>query len=225
MSRILLVEDDPSLGATLSERLSEEGHALHWARSRAEAIQILGQQPIDLCLLDIGLPDGSGLTIAREVKSRGDTAVIFLTAMNSAEYRLEGFEIGADDYIPKPFHFKELKLRIERVLQKYLGLQLLQSGNITLDLARRVVLLPDATEDVPASRDFDLLRLLIESTPRVVSRDEIYKRLWSRDDERSSLRTIDNVILRLRTMLKRGGLEPIRSVRGVGYQWIYDNRG
>ena len=220
MSRILLVEDDPSLGLTLSERLSEEGHLLHWARTRAEALNILAQHSLDLCLLDIGLPDGSGLGIAREIKARGDTAVIFLTAMNSAEYRLEGFEIGAEDYIPKPFHFKELKLRIERVLQKSSSAQFIKSASITLDLARRAVLLPNASEETPASRDFDLLRLLVEFSPRVVSRDEIYRRLWSRDDERSSLRTIDNVILRLRTMLKKGGADPIRSVRGVGYQWV-----
>lgn len=223
MSRILLVEDDSSLGATLSERLSDEGHMLHWARSRAEASSILARNTIDLCLLDIGLPDGSGLSIAREVKSKGGTAVIFLTAMNSAEYRLEGFEIGADDYVPKPFHFKELKLRIERVLEKYSSNQILCSAAISLDLARRIVVLPDKSEVTPASRDFDLLRLLIESTPRVISRDEIYRRLWSRDDERNSLRTIDNVILRLRTMLKKGGVEPIRSVRGVGYQWVEGN--
>lgn len=220
MSRILLVEDDPSLGETLSERLQDEGHIVDWAQSRAQALHLIEKNNFNLCLLDIGLPDGSGLSLAREIKSKYNIALIFLTAMNSAEYRLEGFEIGADDYVPKPFHFKELKLRIERVLEKYSAGQSIVSCGVTLDLNRRVVLLPDGNEEAPASRDFDLLRFLVESSPRVISRDEIYKRLWSRDDERNSLRTIDNVILRLRTMLKKAEIDPIRSVRGVGYQWV-----
>ncbi|HEX4924864.1 MAG TPA: response regulator, partial [Bdellovibrionales bacterium] len=116
MKHLLLVEDDPSLGATLQERLEKEGYSVAWAQSRAEAESAFARKPPDLVILDVGLPDGSGFDLAKLIKKKSVVPFIFVTAMTTAEYRLEGFEIGAEEYIPKPFHLKELLLRVKHVL-------------------------------------------------------------------------------------------------------------
>ena len=116
MPRVLLVEDDASLGRTLTERLERERLEVVWARTVAEAQAQLQGQSWDLAILDVKLPDGSGFGLARELKRTSLTPVMFMTALNSAENRLEGFEIGADEYLPKPFHLKEFILRVRHVL-------------------------------------------------------------------------------------------------------------
>ena len=112
MPRVLLVEDDLSLGRTLTERLERERLEVVWARTVAEAQAQLPGQSWDLAILDVKLPDGSGFGLARELKRTSLIPIMFMTALNSAENRLEGFEIGADEYLPKPFHLKELILRV-----------------------------------------------------------------------------------------------------------------
>lgn len=235
-ARILLVEDDESLGATLAERLSREGYEPHWVKTRAEALLWCGYDvdgkrksspQIDLAILDVGLPDGSGLDLARDIRLVSQLPIIFLTAMSSPEYRLEGFELGAEDYIPKPFHLKELLLRIQRVLpapedagaashQRVRGDP--TRGLFVLNRDAFTVTLPDRRVVQPTTRDFGLLCLLVDASPRVLSRDEIIKLLWGSESDPSP-RTIDNAIVRLRQLLGGGAAEAIRSVRGIGYQF------
>lgn len=223
MTRLLLVEDDTSLGQTLSERLMEEGYTVVWVQSCNGAIQKFFEDSIDLVLLDIGLPDGSGFAVARAVREKNSAPLIFLTAMNSAEYRLEGFEIGADDYIPKPFHLRELLLRISRVLEAKGIRKTIEAGKISIDPASLSILLPNGEVVQPAVRDFELLKLLMTSAPRVLSREELHQKLWPEDTESSTFRSIDNAVLRLRAIFRTfSGEEYIRSVRGVGYQWVYE---
>ncbi|NMC62865.1 MAG: response regulator transcription factor [SAR324 cluster bacterium] len=221
MTRLLLVEDDSSLGQTLSERLTEEGYTVVWAHSCEGAIQKFLENSIDLVLLDIGLPDGSGFSVARAVREKNSTPLIFLTAMNSAEFRLEGFEIGADDYIPKPFHLRELLLRVSRVLEAKGIRKTIEAGKISIDPDSFSIILPNGELSQPAVRDFELLKLLIMSAPRVLSREELHQKLWPEDSESSTFRSIDNAVLRLRTIFRKiSDEEYIRSVRGVGYQWV-----
>lgn len=220
MTSVLLVEDDATLGATLSARLEEEGYRVSWAKSVAEASAHLGQGEFDLSILDIGLPDGSGLSLARTIREKSNTPIIFLSAMNSAEFRLEGFEIGADDYIPKPFHLKELLLRIARVLAARQKPKRIGSAGIVLDLDERSVTFAHSNEKLfPQQRDFEILQFLVEASPRPVSREEIIQKLFP-SGESPTPRTIDNSITRLRAQLAALANDPIRSVRGVGYQWV-----
>lgn len=223
MSKLLLVEDDESLGATLVERLTKEQFEVAWAKSLAEARNIFASGPRDLAVLDIGLPDGSGFELAREIKKNSTTPVIFLTALNSAENRLEGYEIGADEFIPKPFHLRELILRIQKVLGGGPSARVVRSGDVIVNFDSMSVTFPDGSVEYPASRDFKLLKLLVESSPSVVSREQVLRMIFpssASGEELPTERTIDNSILRLRQMLKKVPGDYIRSVRGIGYQWL-----
>jgi DNA-binding response OmpR family regulator len=214
MSRILLIEDDRSLGATLAERLQKENYETEWCATLAAAGKAFPRGVWDLVILDLGLPDGSGFDFARRVKAYGSTPIMFMTAASSAQNRLEGFELGAEEFIPKPFHLKELLLRIRHVLDQHAARQLVPLGRKTIDLDAMAVIHDDGSREYPQPRDFKILRLLVERAPRVVSRDEILDRVWG-EDRFPAERTVDNAIVRLRQSL---GDEVIRSVRGVGYQ-------
>jgi DNA-binding response OmpR family regulator len=215
MTRILLVEDDSTLGTTLTERLRKEGYDTEWCATLAEAGRTFDRGLWDLAILDVGLPDGSGFDFARRIRAFGSTPIMFMTAASSAQNRLEGFELGAEEFIPKPFHLKELFIRIRHVLDKRNTRHVVPFGRKTIDLDAMAVVHDDGTREYPQPRDFKILRLLIEWSPRVVSRDEILDRIWG-EDRFPAERTVDNAIVRLRQSL---GERAIRSVRGVGYQW------
>jgi DNA-binding response OmpR family regulator len=228
MRKLLLVEDDPGLGETLCERFVKEGYEVKWAETLADAERavagIVDSNGFDLIILDVNLPDGSGFDFARRVRARKlTTPFIFVTAMNSAEHRLEGYEIGAEEYIPKPFHLKELLLRVRHVLETHAepggAAGQLKVGEHTVDLDARAIVGPGGEKEFLQTRDFDLLKLLIDSAPKVVSRDEILDRVWG-EDKFPSHRTVDNAIVRLRQTLGDDGGKVIRSVRGIGYQWV-----
>src|SRR5436190_9804718 len=118
MARVLLIEDDPSLGQTLNERLLREKLDVRWVQTVASAEESLRDGRWDLAVVDVKLPDGSGFGLARLIKRTSLTPVMFMTALNSAENRLEGFEIGADEYLPKPYHLKEFLIRVRHVLAR-----------------------------------------------------------------------------------------------------------
>lgn len=193
--RILLVEDDPDLRESISAAIQ----GCECAKNLDEARKKIETQNYDLAIIDIGLPDGSGFSLAKDIANR--FPFIFLTASHSAEFRLEGLEAGAADYIPKPFLIRELQLRIERILGK-IGI------GITLDRDSRRVILGDGSVFIPQGGDFDILCTLIESAPKIVNR---------KDFPASNPRSVDNAVVRLREGL--GKFNRIRSVRAIGYQW------
>jgi two-component system phosphate regulon response regulator PhoB len=221
MKRLLLVEDDRSLGATLHERLLREKYDVAWVETKQSALAKLSEGLWDLVILDIGLPDGSGFELARHIKANNSLPIMFMTALSTAEHRLEGFEIGAEEFIPKPFHLRELLLRVQHVLENHPVLHQVSCKRRTVDLDNRAIVQPDGTREHPAARDFELLQLLITSSPRVISRNQILDVLWG-EDKFLNQRTIDNMIVRLRQMLGDTDSTCIRSVRGVGYQWCGD---
>lgn len=216
--RLLLVEDDPTLGVTLKERLGSEGYEVQWASSATAARQAFRERADwDLVLFDVGLPDGSGFELAAEWKKR--VPFLFVTALSDAEHRLRGFDLGAEEYIPKPFHLRELLLRVRHVLESHARAYTrppLAAGGSLIDFAALTVRTSDGEVHHPAARDFLLLTLLVDRSPRVVSRDEILDSVWGKDHE-GNARTVDNAIVRLRGLFDES---PIRSVRGVGYQWV-----
>jgi DNA-binding response OmpR family regulator len=221
MKRLLLVEDDRSLGATLCERLQRENYEVSWAETKQRALKKLGEGLWDLVILDIGLPDGSGFELARHIKENSSLPIMFMTALSTAEHRLEGFEIGAEEFIPKPFHLQELLLRVKHVLENHPVHRQITCNGRVIELDNRVIVQPDGQREHPAARDFDLLQLLITSSPRVVSRNQILDILWG-EDKFLNQRTVDNMIVRLRQMLGDTNSTYIRSVRGIGYQWSGD---
>ncbi|MBX3022665.1 MAG: response regulator transcription factor [Bdellovibrionales bacterium] len=213
MTKILLVEDDASLGATLRDRLVKEGYSVAWARNVGDSLKESADQAFDLYIFDVGLPDGNGFELAKKVPSK---PLIFLTAQSDAESRLAGYELGAEEYIPKPFHLRELLLRIRHVLDNHMPSHLLEIGRVKVNFDSFSFERDGRTEIIP-SKDLALLKLLVEESPKVVSRDEALNLLWG-EDKFPSNRTVDNAILRLRTALAEAGV-CIESVRGVGYRW------
>ncbi len=223
MKSLLLVEDDRTLAETLSERLAKEGYDVVWVDRIDRARLEISKRRFDLLILDVGLPDGSGFDLAKEIRrGKQTTPFVFLTAMTSAEYRLEGYELGAEEYIPKPFHLRELLLRVKHVLDNHSSPEWLDLGDRVLHWdaleVKESKLASAAVIDRLQPRDASLLRLLVERSPAVVSRDEILDKIWGEESFPSS-RTVDNAIVRLRQSLGETHAARIRSVRSVGYQW------
>lgn len=216
MPRVLLIEDDASLGQTLAERLGKDGLAVTWARSVREARGAFAAGPWDLAIVDVKLPDGSGFGLARELRGRSTAPIMFMTALNSAENRLEGFEIGADEYLPKPFHLKEFMLRVRHVLGRHRASHVVQAGASEIDFGAMTVTRGTSRVQLQA-RDCQVLKMLIDAAPRVVARAEILDRVWG-EHRFPTPRGVDNAIVRLRQALDDDD-RMIRSVRGVGYQW------
>lgn len=216
-SRILVVEDEKNVGSTLTERLKKEGFDVAWATTAEAAQTEIAERRFDLALLDVGLPDGNGFQIAEAIrkKQRG-TAIIFLTAFGNPEDRIRGLELGAEDYVVKPFHLKELLLRVQNGLKRarYLSASSeqdgIQIGKALIHFSRFEVEIDGSTQSL-THKECAVLKLLVERRGKVVSRDEILNEAWS-EDEFPSPRTVDNFILRLRRIVE------IKSIRGVGYQ-------
>ncbi|MCB1307788.1 MAG: response regulator transcription factor [Leptospiraceae bacterium] len=224
-ARILLVEDDASLGEALCERLEKEGYRILWSQNIARArVEIKEFRP-DLIVFDVRLPDGSGFDLAQELRDQSvGVPFIFLTAQAGAPERLRGFELGAEEFIPKPFHLKELLIRLEHVLSTHshrVESRAMRYGDWLIDFDRFIVQYGNDEPVQLPRRDMALLHLLITNRDRAVSRDEILDRLWG-EDRFPSNRTIDNSIVRLRQTFGNDGNTAIASVRGVGYRWTGD---
>jgi two-component system alkaline phosphatase synthesis response regulator PhoP len=225
-TRLLLVEDERNVAETLMERLRSEGFQVQRADSAASARRAIAASEVELALLDVGLPDGNGFELARLVREHAPgTAIIFLTAHAAPEDRVRGLELGADDYIGKPFNFRELLLRINNCLKRAQELRRVPGeiqgqvriGRALVDFERFTATV--AGESVALThKECSVLRLLAERVGKAVSRDEILDRAWSADEFPTS-RTVDNFIVRLRKLIELDAADPrvIRSIRGVGY--------
>jgi two-component system, OmpR family, phosphate regulon response regulator PhoB len=216
--KILLVEDDLTLGDILKSQLLSL-YLVDWAPTQKVALEFLKQQMYDLLILDVGLPDGDGFAIADSLKGPVRPIFLFLTAQGDPETRLKGYEMGAKEFIPKPFHLKEVMIRVKHVLDAHVTTQKIVLENCSIDLQSYAVHLKNGNIEYPPIKDMMILKLLIENTPKVISRDEIINRVWGQDKDLSP-RTIDNAVARLRSAISDGDEKYIRSVRGVGYQWI-----
>lgn len=223
--RLLVVEDEANIGATLAERLTREGYSVAWVKSVREARNEIAMGPFDLALLDVGLPDGSGFELAEIIRNtHPGTALVFLTAFGDPHSRVQGLELGAEDYVVKPFHFKELVLRLEnglkraRYVNRHRGEDRVALGRAVIHFSRLEASVDGQTTSL-SPREAALLRFLLDHPNTAVSRDEILDAVWSRD-EYPSPRTVDNFIVRLRRLVEADPENPtvIRRVWGVGYQ-------
>ena len=231
---LLLVEDDESVGEALCERISSEGFLVRPAKSVASAMRILFEyEGCRLALLDVGLPDGSGFDIAKKLASfRPRVPVMFMTAYGAPDDRLKGLELGGEDYIVKPFHWRELFIRIQNVLKRfayiegeYIGLakakERVEIGLVNVDFMAFSACDRNGNEHHLSQKECALLRYLWSRRGEVVSRDEILDFVWS-VNEYPSPRTVDNFVVRLRRMIEENPDAPqvIKSIRGVGYQLV-----
>ncbi len=231
-TRVVVVEDEENLARMLCERLAAEGYEVRHAASGEAALATLRADPTDLVLLDVGLPDISGFELAPRLRRlQPRAAFVFLTAYSSPEDRIRGLELGAEDYIGKPFHFRELVLRMRRVHERALdvaersgkGSPRVRIGAAVVDCAR-FELERDGVVHTLTHKECAVLQLLLDAGGEVVSRNQILDRAWS-PDEYPTPRTVDNFILRLRKLIEFDPQDPtaIRSLRGVGYRLILEN--
>lgn len=214
--RILIAEDDPDLGDALLRRLRRDGHAVDWQQDGRTAAEVLQYQDYDLVILDIGLPRMDGFSILRLLRSRGNrTPVLMLTARSDIEDRVDALDVGADDYLMKPFDSREFDARCRALLRRSQGLAsgITRIGSLVFDRSGRIAILDGEPLDLPR-REYRLLEIFIGNLGRVLSKDDIASQLFDFDDD-AGLNAIELYVGRLRRKL--GGALAIRTVRGMGY--------
>jgi len=223
--RVLLVEDDAMIGAALVERLEDDAYAVDWVTDAPAALHSLDTHDYDVVLLDLGLPGMTGAQMLARLRSTGDdTPVIVVTARDEVDDRVSGLDLGADDYVVKPFEATELMARMRAVLRRRGAEHLdvvLTNGRVRLDVARHRAWLSDDTEVDLSKREFAVLRALLTRPGIISSRQEIEQRVygWGREVESNA---VEYVIHRLRAKL---GADTIRNVRGVGWVGPKDGSG
>ncbi len=218
--RVLLVEDDPHLGPVLARGLREEGYATDLVTTVADADLHLAVHEYDAVVLDLGLPDGDGSVLSRQVRDRGlPTAVLILTARSTLSDKVAGLDGGADDYLVKPFDHPELAARLRAVLRRPRSVvgPVLEAGDLRLDPATRTVWRGAVV--IPLTpREFALLQYLLTHAGRVVSRSELLEHVWDAHYEGGS-NVVDAHVANLRRKLDVTGLQnPVETVRGVGFR-------
>lgn len=228
ITRVLLVEDDERLATLTAEYL--EGHGLLVARtSRGDhGLAEASQQRFDCVLLDVMLPGLDGIEVCRRLRQQSDVPIIMITARGEEADRVLGLELGADDYIPKPFSPRELLARVRALVRRARGragptTRTLNAGNLILDPGARRAILDDAELDL-TSYEFSLLYVLVERAGRVLSREQLMELARGSADEAFD-RSIDVHVSRLRQKLGDDPRRPkrIKTVRGVGYQYVADD--
>lgn len=218
--QILLIEDDSNLGATLSENLGLDGFHLHWEQNAEGGLLALTQKSFDLVILDRMLPSMDGLEALRRIRQSSSVPVLMISARGSAQDRIEGLQALADDYLPKPFHLKEFRLRIDSLLrrtQKTID-ETFTLNTLRFDLRGLQAQRQDGTIEKLSPKEASLIRALRLAQGAPVSREDLVQALWSNDGN-SNTRTIDNLIVKIRKLIADDPVEPkyFISHRGVGY--------
>lgn len=216
---VLLVEDEENLASLVQAYLEREGYSVLLVGSGSEALRVLERQPVRLVVLDLALPDIDGLEVCRQIRARSSVPLVMLTARDEEADRLAGLEVGADDYIGKPFSPKELVARMKAVLRRaepQTEEELLVLGDVVLRRSAREVSVAGESVELRA-KEFDLLAYLMQNRGAVLSRDLLLERVWGLDYA-GGTRTVDVHMAQLRRKLGRPEL--IRTIRGVGYKAV-----
>jgi DNA-binding response OmpR family regulator len=228
-ARILLVDDEQSIQTLLSYPLRKEGYHVTSALDGSEALQRFDEGRFDLVVLDLMLPRRDGVEVCRELRSRSQVPIIMLTAKGSESDKVAGLEVGADDYITKPFSMREFRSRVKAALRRSrMGGSPAERGEdgpivhneLTIDFDRRLVTL--AEEEVKVTYvEFEILGALARSPGRVLTRETLLEHVWG-DSEYRDPRTVDVHIRHLREKIERDPKEPefLFTVRGVGYRFV-----
>jgi DNA-binding response OmpR family regulator len=227
---ILVVDDDPRIRQMLTRYFEQEGYRVSAAADGAAMRAQLSARPVDVILLDVVLPGQDGLTIAREIRAKSDVGIIMLTGRDEVLDRVVGLEVGADDYIAKPFHLREVLARVKSVLRRRKPAsesvgrsenrreEVIRFDGWILDTARRRLVSPSGKDVVLTSGEFDLLAALAKHPGRVFSRETLMEHTRGHGMKAFD-RTIDAQIARLRKKIERDPKSPtiVKSVRAVGY--------
>ncbi len=222
-TRVLVIDDDEALGDLLKEYLGRFGFSVRAVSQPTDGLRALKAEAPDILVLDVMLPGMDGFAVCRKVRETSRVPIIMLTARGDVTDRIVGLELGADDYLPKPFEPRELVARIQAVLRRGTGTEaeeLLRAGDLELSLAQRSARLK-GRELALTTAEFELLALLVKSRGRVLSRERILEQTRGLDWEAYD-RSIDVLVSRLRQKLGDDPRQPafIRTVRGAGYVFI-----
>jgi len=224
MTRILIVEDESSLSEPLAYLLEREGYETSIAADGLQAVADFDRSGADLVLLDLMLPGLSGTEVCREIRTRSSVPIIMLTAKDSEVDIVVGLELGADDYVTKPYSTRELLARIRAVLRRRVDTdlddnQVLESGTVRMDVERHTVSVDGKDVAMPL-KEFELLELLLRNSGRVLTRGQLIDRVWGADYF-GDTKTLDVHIKRIRSKIEKVPGEPtmLVTVRGLGYRF------
>lgn len=218
---IFLLEDDDAIAMGLSYSLENEGYTVTVAKSVSQALEIINQKNFSMYLLDLTLPDGSGYSVCKRIKEIGDFPVIFLTAYDDEVNVVMGFELGADDYITKPFRLKELLVRIKSVFRRYNNDS--TDGKIKVkDLVvntNEAKVYKNGNEIILTAMEYRLLLILLNNRGCVLSRTQLLENIWDVAGDFVEDNTLTVYIKRLRDKIEENPTEPeyIKTIRGLGY--------
>lgn len=218
---LFLLEDDDAIGVALTYSLENEGYSVTLAKSIKEARSTIEEKEFALYILDLTLPDGSGYDICRAVKAKGDYPVVFLTAYDDEVNVVMGFDLGADDYISKPFRLKELLARIKSVLRRYNresadGVIVIKNVKININEAK---VYKNGSEVILTAMEYHLLLTLLNNRGIVLTRNKLLEELWDVEGDFVNDNTLTVYIKRLRNKIEDDPSEPdiVRTKRGMGY--------
>jgi two-component system response regulator RegX3 len=224
VTRVLVVEDEESFSDALSYMLRREGYEVAVAATGPEALALYDRSGADLVLLDLMLPGLSGTEVCRSLRQRSNVPIIIVTARDSEVDKVVGLELGADDYVTKPFSSRELVARIRAVLRRGgdtedLVTSALEAGPVRMDVERHTVAVDGDTVSLPL-KEFDLLELLLRNAGRVLTRGQLIDRVWGADYV-GDTKTLDVHVKRLRSKIEPDPANPkyLVTVRGLGYKF------
>jgi two-component system, OmpR family, response regulator RegX3 len=225
MTRVLLVEDEPDLADPLAYLLRREGFEVEIAEDGPTALDAFRERGADVVLLDLMLPGMPGTEVCRRIRSTSNTPIIMLTAKDSEVDIVVGLELGADDYVTKPYSARELLARMRAVLRRSASLEadlderVLSGGRVTLDIDRHTVAVDGAEIGMPL-KEFELLEVLMRNAGRVLTRGQLIDRVWG-TDYFGDTKTLDVHIKRIRSRIEQNPGEPVLlvTVRGLGYRF------
>jgi len=223
VTRILIVEDEPALAEPLAYLLSREGYETETASDGTSALASFERDSPDLVLLDLMLPGISGVDVCREIRTRSQVPIIMLTAKDSEVDIVVGLELGADDYVTKPYSSRELLARIKAVLRRRVEPDddpgIIEAGPVRMDIDRHVVSVGGREISMPL-REFELLELLMRNSGRVLTRGQLIDRVWG-SDYFGDTKTLDVHIKRIRAKIEETPSTPtlLVTVRGLGYRF------
>ena len=224
--RLLVIEDDESLRESLCRQLVEEGFGVERAGDGREGLYYALEYPVDLAIIDLGLPELPGLDLIRQVREQGKTyPILILTARDRWQDKVDGLGAGADDYVVKPFHFEELSARVNALLRRSGGWAspTLSAGPVSLDTARQQLTV-DGNPVELTTFEYRIIEHLMMRAGEVISKSELTDRLYDQDFERDS-NVIEVFIGRLRKKMDPGNrIRPIETLRGRGYRFALERK-
>lgn len=221
MASILIVDDEESILDFISYNLETRGHLVHIARTGGEGAKKASGLAVDLVILDVMLPDIDGFDVCKAIRAEKKVPILMLSALDSVTDKVLGLELGADDYLSKPFSVQELLARVKALLRRSAALpgsEIIGHGQLVMDIQKRECRSPEGRIDLTL-KEFELLRYLMENRGIALSRSQIMETVWGYDVPAGE-RTIDSHVKSLRRKLDGAGIaDPIETVRGVGYKF------